>query len=91
MSRTNAHSLPDVILLGKLSEELNAVAVLCYLNTANITERSAVVVICGYTDYNERSLYLDNGAAHVIPWRFDCRELEMGLSIFEEYALDTAR
>ncbi|CAA7622695.1 conserved hypothetical protein [Candidatus Terasakiella magnetica] len=90
MSRTDKALLPDIILIGRLDSELNAVAVLCYLNTANITEQSAAVVVCGYTDYNDKAVYLNNGAAHVIAWRFDCSELEEGLRVFEEYTKDIA-
>jgi DNA-binding response OmpR family regulator len=90
MSRNDKTLLPDIILIGKLDRALNAIAVLCYLNTANITEQSAAVVVCGYTDYNDRALYLNNGAAHVIAWRFDCSELEEGLRVFEGYAKDIA-
>ncbi len=90
LNRSGKNLLPDIILIGRLDSEMNAIAALCYLSTANITEQTAAVVLCGYTDYNDKGLYLNNGAEHVIAWRFDCRELEEGLRIFEEYAKDIA-
>ncbi|CAA7620344.1 hypothetical protein [Magnetospirillum sp. SS-4] len=90
LNRNDKNSLPNVILIGRLDSDLNAIGVLCYLSTAKISEHSVAVVICGHTDYNDKALYLNNGAEHVIAWHFDCKELEDGLRIFEEYAEEMA-